>query len=69
MGSSAQGLGSNLMPAESTAGELDQDIASGRELEDTAAEGSHLSQHNDTNSRVASSSVATGATYAESEAV
>jgi hypothetical protein len=69
VGSSSQGLGSNLMPAHSTAGQLEEDVASGRELEGTAAEGSHLSQHNDTDSRVTSGSVATGPTYAESEPV
>ena len=69
IGSSAQGLGNNLMPAESMAGGLEQDIASGREFGGTAAEGSHLSQQHDTASRITSSSVATGPTYAESEAV
>jgi len=69
VGSSSQGLGSNLMPAESTAGGLEEDIASGRELDGTAAEGSHPSQHNDTGSRATSGSVTTGQIHAESEAV
>lgn len=69
VGSSAQGLGNNLMPAESTAGGLDEDIASGRELGGTVAEGSRLAGHNDTSSRVTSGSVTTGPTYAESETV
>jgi hypothetical protein len=58
-----------LMPAESTAGGLEEDIASGHELGGRAAEGAHLSQHNDTDSRVTSGSVTTGLTYAESETV
>lgn len=70
VGSSAQGLGSNLMPTESTAGRLEGEIANGRELEGTVAEGSHLAGHNDTSSRVGSGgSVTTGPTYADSEPV
>lgn len=69
VGSSSQGLGSNLVPAGSTAGGLEEDIANGREMGGTVAEGSHLSQHNDTDSRVTSGSVTTGPTYAESETV
>ncbi len=69
VGSSSQGLGNNLMPAESTAGGLEEERASGRELGGTALEGSHLPQHNDTASRVTSSSVATGPAYTESETV
>lgn len=69
VGSSAQGLGSNLMP-ESTANGLEEDIASGRELGGTVADGSRVAGHNDTSTRVTSDgSVATGPTYAESETV
>jgi hypothetical protein len=69
VGSSSQGLDRNLMPAASTAGGFEEETASGREADGTAAEGSHLLQHNDASSRVPSSSIATGPTYAESETV
>lgn len=65
--SSANRLDSNLMP--SSAGEIEGEHANGRVRGGTAdAEGSHLAEHNDTDSRVTSGgSVTTGPTYANSE--